>query len=147
MKHILLLITFLFVFSSSNSQTITFSYDIAGNQIKRSYNSTGNRISSEPIKEYKDLTQNDMKKFFPDDVISYYPNPVKDELFIKWEFIEDNKVNNIEIFSISGQSINKISSENKNTVVIPFNNLPTGTYLVILNYEDGEKKSITIIKN
>lgn len=147
MKHNLLLFLFLFVFSFSNSQTITFSYDAAGNQIKRTYNSTGNRISNEPIKEYKDLTQNDMKKFFPDDVISYYPNPVKDELFIKWEFIEDNKVNTIEIFSISGQSISKISSENKNTVIIPFNNLPSGTYLVILNYEDGEKKSITIIKN
>ncbi|WP_298304227.1 T9SS type A sorting domain-containing protein [Flavobacterium sp.] len=147
MKHNLLLLIFLLVFSFSNSQTITFSYDAAGNQINRVYNSVGNRISNEPIKEYKDLTQNDMKKFFPEDVISYYPNPVKDELFVKWEFIEDNKVNTIEIFSISGQSISKISTENKNTVIIPFNNLPSGTYLVNLNYEDGEKKSITIIKN
>lgn len=147
MKHNLLLLTFLLIFSFSNSQTITFSYDAAGNQINRVYNSTGNRMSSQPVKDYKDLTQNDMKKFFPEDVISYYPNPVKDELFIKWEFIKDNKVNTIEIFSISGQSINKISTENKNTVIIPFYNLPSGTYLVNLNYEDGEKKSITIIKN
>ena len=147
MKHYLFLLPFFLVFSYSNAQTIIFSYDAAGNQINRVYNSTGNRTSNEPIKEYKDLTQNDMKKFFPEDVISYYPNPVRDELFIKWELNEDNKVNDIEIFSTTGQLISRISAENKNTIVIPFNNLPSGNYLVILNYKAGEKKSITIIKN
>ncbi len=84
MKKLPLLFLFLLCFSlNSMAQTITFEYDSMGSQINRTYNATGSRVSQEQAKEYKDLVTNDFQKFFPEDIISYYPNPVKDELFVK----------------------------------------------------------------
>ncbi len=145
MKKFLLL--FLFCFSLNGmAQAVTFEYDAAGNQIKRQYWSSG-RYSSEPIKEYKDITNEDLKKFFPEDVISYYPNPVKDELYLKWELVNDNKVLNIQIYNINGQVIKTINSLSENKTIISFQEYTSGTYLVNLNYSSGQQKSITIIKN
>ena len=134
MKTKLTLTLFLFLICSQlNAQTVDFLYDAAGNQIKRSYCTGCSRVSN-TVKDYKKLTDSDMDKFFPDDVISYYPNPVKDELFLKWDLINDNKVTSIDIININGQTV-------KN-----FNNIEENTF-VNLNYSSGEHKSITIIKN
>lgn len=98
MKKLLGLLLFCFCINGM-AQSINFEYDTAGNQIKRQYTSTG-RYSSESTKEYKDITNEDLKKFFHDDVISYYPNPVKDELYLKWKLNEDKKVTSIDIYNI-----------------------------------------------
>jgi hypothetical protein len=145
-KLTLILILFL-IFSKVNAQTLTFSYDAAGNQIKRVYSNTGNRMSNQPIKEYKDLTQNDLNKFYPEDVISYYPNPVKDELFLKWDLINDNKVISIDIININGQVVKSINNIEENTFILSFQEFTSSTYFVNLNYSSGERKSIKIIKN
>jgi hypothetical protein len=144
-KLTLILILFL-IFSKVNAQSLIFDYDAAGNQEKRSYCSNCKLISND-VKDYKELTDADMNKFFPDDVISYYPNPVKDELFLKWELINNNKVEKISILSLTGQIIQSFNILGKeNTKNISFRDLQQGTYLVALYYTDGDQKSITIIK-
>ena len=67
-------ILFLFLFFNSfclYSQTINFTYDQAGNQIQRKYNMYGNRQSNQEVKDYDDLVNSDLEKFFPEDIISY----------------------------------------------------------------------------
>lgn len=131
---------------NSFAQKITFQYDIAGNQISRSY-CLSCRQSNLPIKEFKDLETSDLQKFFPDDVISFYPNPVKDELYLEWELINENKVLNIQVYNINGQLLKNIDEFSNNKTVISFQEFTTGTYIIILNYATGNQKSIKIIKN
>ena len=144
MKKLLLLLLFCFSLNGI-AQSINFEYDAAGNQIKRFYMNPS-RNSNEPVKEYNDLTKEDLQKFFPEDVISYYPNPVKDELYLEWELINDNKVLSIHVFSINGQLVKNIDNLSENKTIISFQEFTSGTYLVNLNYETGNQKSITIIK-
>lgn len=145
MKKNLLLLLFCFSLNGI-AQSINFEYDAAGNQIKRFYMNPG-KNSGEPIKEYEDLKDEDLRKFFPEDVISYYPNPVKDELYLEWELVNDNKVLSIDIYNINGQLIKHIKNLSKNKTIVSFREFTSGTYLVNLNYATGDQKSITIIKN
>ncbi len=143
-------ILFLFLFFNSfclYSQTINFTYDQAGNQIQRKYNMYGNRQSNQEVKDYDDLVNSDLEKFFPEDIISYYPNPVKEELFLKWELINDKNVEKISVFNISGQVIKDVKISSEKNIILNFSDFSIGSYLVILFYSNGEKKEIKIIKS
>lgn len=146
MKKLLLLL--LFVFSvNSFAQKITFQYDIAGNQITRSY-CVSCRESNLPVKDFEDLQASDLQKFFPEDVISFYPNPVKNELYLEWQLIDNNKVSLIEINSSNGQLLQTHKSGfDNNKQVLSFGEYPAGIYFVNLTYANGEQKFIKIIKN
>ena len=90
-----LLSLFMLVSLFTQAQKIRFEYDAAGNQIQRKWcPSCLSRNAQETYKEVSNLEETDMQKFFPEDVISYYPNPVKEELFLKWKLVEDNIVLN-----------------------------------------------------
>lgn len=130
-------------------QRIKFEYDSAGNQIKRHVTLSSARVSAKDsiVKTIEDLKEEDFQKVSSEDVLSYYPNPVRDELYLKWDLIENNKVSKIEVYSFNGQLINSFSNLlNDNTKTIPFNNQPDGTYLVLLFYTNNEQKSITLVK-
>lgn len=117
---------------------ITFSYDVEGNQIQRNYcySCTSKTASPAPIEIISD-----------EDVISYYPNPVKEELYLKWELLKDNTVTTINVFGLNGQLLKSYSGLTKtNSKNITFQNYPTGVYAVVLMYSNGEQKSIKIIK-
>ncbi|WP_309609119.1 T9SS type A sorting domain-containing protein [Flavobacterium sp.] len=148
----LLLLTLLFGTISSYSQIkILFEYDTAGNQVKRSlcincieYDENGNPTSKEIAK----IKDENLIKAFPEDAISYYPNPVKEELYLKWELVDNNKVSLIQIYSLTGQlvgSYNKL--ENTNEKILYFQKYPQGVYDLLILYTNGEQKSIKIIKN
>lgn len=145
MKKLFTIVLFVSAYFSY-SQTVTFEYDAAGNQVRRVYTSTLSRMAQPESKEYKQLVQNDFQKFFPEDVISYYPNPVKEELFLKWELQADKKVLSIDIYNVNGQFLQNGSIQNDNTTTISFSQYTSGTYIVNLKYDNGEQKSITIIK-
>jgi hypothetical protein len=129
---------------------IIFEYDNAGNQTMRSLClsincSTTSKIA--PSKEIKDLKDEDLQKFFAEDAISYYPNPVKEELYIKWELTANKSVSSVHLYDLNGREVHAYSHlEKVNTLNIPFLSYPAGTYLVILNYNDGEQKTIKIVK-
>jgi hypothetical protein len=128
---------------------IVFSYDNAGNQINRylciSCPSTVGKKAAP--KEIIALTESDLQKFSTEDVLSYYPNPVKEELYLKWELIADKTVSTIYLYNINGQVLKNYENLGKtNAQNIPFLNYPVGSYLVVLVYSDGEQKTIKIVK-
>ncbi|WP_394759637.1 T9SS type A sorting domain-containing protein [Flavobacterium sp.] len=148
MKKLLTLAFLLLSLMSNAQQKISFAYDDAGNQIQRLMClGCPAKNSGESPKEVADLKQEDLQKFFPTDVISYYPNPVKEQLYLKWELINDNKVTSIQLYSLSGQlvkSYNKL--ENTDNQTMTFGVYPNGIYTLLLLYANGEEKSIKIIK-
>ncbi|QSB25551.1 T9SS type A sorting domain-containing protein [Flavobacterium sp. CLA17] len=148
MKMIFSFILFATLTSSFAQQKITFAYDTAGNQISRTLCLTG--CTAKPGKEIKEIeaiTDADMEKFSSEDVISYYPNPVKEELFLKWELINDNKVSSVIVYGVNGQVLKTFSkTDNLNTLNISFQEYSKGIYMVALNYSNGDQKTIKIIK-
>jgi hypothetical protein len=150
MKRCLLIILFQFCFSANAQQKLTFNYDQAGNQVERVLCLSGCSVSAkrvEDIKEIEALTDDDLLKFSPQDVISYYPNPVKEELYLQWQLTQDNYVTLIHVYSLTGQILRTYpGNATMNNLNIPFQSYPTGVYLVLLSYKDGGEKSIKIIK-
>ncbi|MDR7210610.1 T9SS type A sorting domain-containing protein [Flavobacterium piscis] len=148
MKKELLFVILLFSFVTNAQQKLSFSYDNAGNQITRTLCLSG--CSAKPAKEIKEieaLVEEDMLKFSEEDVISYYPNPVKEELYLTWQPADENHITSIQVFSINGQLLKQYRTNSKtNNQNIPFQNYPTGIYAVVLKYNNGEEKSIKIIK-
>ena len=83
----LLFFSMFFCITITNAQKIRFNYDSAGNQVLRTWCPTcPSRTANQPVKEIAKLDESDFQKFFPEDVISYYPNPVKEELYLKAPF-------------------------------------------------------------
>lgn len=150
MKKYLLFIILQLGWVATAQQKLTFNYDAAGNQILRELCLSGCSQSAKPateVKEIEALTEDDLLKFSPEDAISYYPNPVKEELYIKWELRENNYITSIQIFSFTGQLLRNYSPNLKNTSQnIAFQEYPSGVYAVLLYYKNGDQKSIKIIK-
>ncbi len=147
-----IIFSFLIINSFLYSQTIDhilFEYDTAGNQIKRyTIDINAGRPANEIIKEIKDITNDDLISSDIYDDISYYPNPVKEILFVKWENKNNEFVNSVNLYSLSGQSV-KIYTNLKglDTLNVPFDNLPQGLYTLMLEYSNGKQKTLKIIKN
>jgi len=142
--RILLAISFTFCCLFLWAQKVCFEYDLAGNQIVRELciNDVSGKAPNQTANE-----EPDFQKFFPEDVISYYPNPVKEELFLKWNFIKENKVTKIEIYNLNGQSLATFNRlEKENSTIISFAVYPVGIYQVVFYYTNQEQKSIRIVK-
>ncbi|GGA67188.1 hypothetical protein GCM10008015_04900 [Flavobacterium palustre] len=149
MNKILTFLLFLYCCIAQAQDRITFSYDDAGNQTQRllCINCTTSKMTEEKIREITALEDEDLQKFFPEDLISYYPNPVKEELYLQWELIEGNTVSSIQLYDLNGRVLGTFSNlDKKNNQNIAFQNYPTGMYAVILFYKNGEQKSIKIVK-
>lgn len=150
MNKFLLFVLVLFSLAyNTNAQTIRFEYDTAGNQIKRSVCVTckTDTEKKEQIKEITALAEEDLQKFSPEDTFSYYPNPVREELYLKWELANDNYIKSLQIYNFNGQLLKSYSQSNSNnSQIIPFQSYPSGIYLIELHYSNGEQKSIKIIK-
>lgn len=144
------LITFL-VFSisllSNAQQKITFEYDGAGNQVLRELCLSGCNPLAKQTKEIETIVEEDLQKFFPTDAISYYPNPVREELYLKWELFENNAVSLVSVYGLNGQVLKTYAiSESTNALNISFSEYSRGVYIVALNYKNGDQKTIKIIK-
>jgi hypothetical protein len=149
MKNYLIGLLLGFTFIAKAQNKIVFEYDDAGNQKTRYLclscpATTGKKANP---KEIAALKEEDLQKFSPEDVISYYPNPVKEELYLKWELVANKAVSSILLYGINGQVVKTYDHlEKSNNLNIPFFNYPTGTYLVVLLYSGGEQKTIKIVK-
>jgi hypothetical protein len=148
MKKLLLIICCLYGLLC-NAQKIRFEYDAAGNQVLRTLCLIcPSRENTQIPKDLSEIEEADLIKFFPEDIISYYPNPVKEELFLKWDLIENNSVSNIDVYSLNGQLLKSFKGNlTQNSQIINFIDLPVGVYYVNLIFLNGETKSIKIIKN
>ncbi|MRX67045.1 Por secretion system C-terminal sorting domain-containing protein [Flavobacterium resistens] len=149
MKNVLIFLFLCFITFSTAQNKLKFTYDnLTGNQINRTL--CINCASAKPSKDnnaIQAVSDEDLLKFSPTDVISYYPNPVKEELFIKWDLIDENYVTSIQVIGINGQVLTSYNCKKEiNSQNIPFQNLPTGVYIVSLEYNNREQKTIKIIK-
>ena len=147
MKKYLLLFSVLLSNYLLNAQNLTFGYDLAGNQTSRTLCVNCNAKPAREVKEISELQQDDLLKFSPEETFSYYPNPVREELYLSWQATSDKYITSVSVYSISGQLIlNYGASALVNSYNIAFQNYPSGIYMVMLNYSNGEEKSIKIIK-
>ena len=152
MKKVLTIVV-LFIFSFSFSQgeerednttanRIRFTYDSAGNQIRRVMCINCTRSNVVELEELD--TKMDV---FEEDNISFYPNPIKEILNINWQLVEEKSVEKILVFNMSGQLIKEINNiRSLTSSEISFFDLPKGTYLVQLNMSNNETKTLKILK-
>jgi hypothetical protein len=147
MKKYLLLVFLSFSLFSKAQTKIKFSYDNAGNQTSRILCIGCPPETGKQVKEVEALVDEDLEKIEGEDMISYYPNPVKEELYLKWELTDENYVTSIQLFSLTGQVLKTFpGTKNTNTQNILFQSYPSGVYVVLVNYKSGAPKSFKIIK-
>lgn len=151
MKKIITVILFGICVVSNAQQKLIFNYDTSGSQIVRELCLSGCNQTAKSIKDnaiaVEDLIEEDLLKFSSEDVLSYYPNPVKEELYLQWELKDNNYVTSIKIYSLTGQLLRIYSiGAQKNSQNIPFQEYSAGVYAVQLYYNTGDQKSIKIIK-
>ena len=125
---------------ATQMRSIVFNYDNAGNQIKRELVININRFSAPE-------DRNLLLEIDNGDLISYFPNPVKDNLYLKWSLTDNKKISFVSLHSFSGQVINTYRNlSDKQEIMINFYGLSQGTYALVLQYSNGTQKSIKIIK-
>jgi hypothetical protein len=148
-KKLLIIIAFLFAVQlQAQKDKILFEYDTAGNQTKREL--CVNCTRKEATKELKDLVAEDftpLEESLTEDQVSYYPNPVQEELHIKWELINNRTVTAIMVFNNAGTLVKDYqNTSNVQLQTLSFGSLPTGVYLIMMQYSDGKQKTFKIIK-
>lgn len=147
MKYYITLLVLGFTLSTNAQTKIKFSYDTAGNQVSRILCVNCPPETGKQVKEIEALVDEDLEKFLGEDMISYYPNPVKEELYLKWDLTQDNYVTSIQVFSMTGQVLSTYQgTKNSNTQNILFQSYPSGVYVVLISYKSGDPKTIKIIK-
>jgi Secretion system C-terminal sorting domain len=141
---------FLLLFScfyAAAQDKIVFSYDAAGNQIERRLCISCTDPNAKYISDPKQLTKEDLITSDVSDLVSYYPNPVQQELYLSWQLANNNAVTTIQTFDLNGRLIQSYQGlESANVQTVSFANYPTGVYAVVLAYSNGETKSIKIVK-
>jgi hypothetical protein len=121
-------------------QQTLFSYDTAGNQI-----TTYVEINLVPSGKMANDTSLQNNPIYKD--VKYFPNPVKSELYMEWEVIEENTLSSISIFNLEGILLNSYKEMNNiDNYILPFENYPQGVYLVGFLYSNGDQKTFKIIK-
>ena len=129
------------------NNAIKFDFDTAGNQTKRHliYLSAGQgkQLSGDDSREISEGLIDDME--YGD--ISYYPNPVRSELYVQWEKDASHEVQKIYLYDLSGRQINYFPNMNGlENITIDFQPYPAGIYSVNLIYNTGKLKTLKIVK-
>ncbi len=149
MKYISLLLLCMLGITASAQHRIKFAYDANGNQISRliCINCSTYKNSAEPYKDTDSIKPEDMIQDPDSEHLSYYPNPVLEELYVKWKNT-NSSVSTIALYNLNGQLIKSIPNlENIDATSISFISLPEGYYNLLLYYTNGEIKSLKIVKN
>lgn len=146
MKTTILFFWFLLASNSIWAQlnSLSFDYDPVGNQIVRELIHMQNKQSNNP----ESNTSVEYKKSDLYNDISYYPNPVKEELHVKWINSLDKNVDSVVIYNMTGQLIKQyIDLKNEEVLVVNFSSYPQGYYNLILIYKEGNQKTLKIVKD
>jgi len=142
MKHIYYVLLLFITYGSYAQQTFSFTYDEAGNQKIRQLICINCRTSDK--NETQDLSLTESSDF---PQISFYPNPVQEELYLKWQIDKNLYVNSIEVYTMQGQIVySKQNLSQSDTANIVFSNFAQGIYNVLLIYNNGDKKDLKIVK-
>jgi hypothetical protein len=129
--------------------SIAFDYDGAGNQKKRSmiylaarHHQRHHLIPSSTVVDEKQLVASEE---YSD--ISYYPNPLESQLYLKWTDEKEKDMETIELYDITGKLMHIYPNQNdKSDATIDFEQYPQGIYELKLLYAGGEVKTLKIVK-
>ena len=158
MKIKLLLVSFLLVqLSAIGQQKLVFNYDPVGNQIIRErlcLNCTQAKAQVEELKDSLNLPLTNQVKPIntllakENEIrISAYPNPVTDVLQVEWIEHPILVPRQIFIYSRDNRQLAQISlQKDQNLQDISFNRYPTGIYILVVVFENGQRRSFQIIK-
>ncbi len=136
MKKILLLIFFICaasLYAQQETPPLYLEYDNAGNQVLSDLVCVNCRGAVE-----KHSLDN----------VTYYPNPVAEQLNLIWENTDQSRViTAINIYNLNGKLLTSKNNLNSQTQLnLNFSDKTSGIYVVEFLSSDGEKKSIKVIK-
>jgi hypothetical protein len=115
---------------------ITFTYDQAGNQIKRCFDC--NNKGKNTKKNQDQLVDKTINK------LNYYPNPVQDNLTINWE---NTNVSVIQVFDINNKLLATYKVDQKiQEYQVQFKRYTSGIYIVKVLFTNNQQESFKIIK-
>lgn len=141
MKKIYTLLMFGCFLTNYSQAKIVFTYDEAGNQIYREF------ICINCDRQTITPQEPEFKKLLDDENINFYPNPVSEDLFLKWQISNEKQISSIQLFTINGVNVRNINGlEQTENQIINFQTYAEGNYILFFTYTDGSKKSIKIIK-
>lgn len=139
MKKILIIITLISqVIIYAQTQTFVFAYDFSGNQVERYINYSGRYANTQTE------TNTTLQEY---DEFKYYPNPVKEELYLEWTNAEGKSVQEIQLFDLQGKIMYQKNTSNEMTTSIQFHSLAKGVYFLNIQYSNQTQKSIKILKD
>jgi hypothetical protein len=144
-----ILFSFLIIMNVMSGQTrVQFSYDNEGNQVLRAICANcQDRVANDSIKSPKSITENDLIKDETYVGLSYYPNPVSEELFVKWINEKGQFVADVTVYTMTGQQLKQYKNlRGQETITVGFQTYPQGFYNLILSYNTGEKKVLKVMK-
>ncbi len=153
-KYILILVLSIFTISIGYTQDykVTFSYDTAGNQIQRNLvcltckssetkeTITDSTAVEETSKDIEDSLLEEVSK------LTAYPNPVTDILQVEWTPTE-KKVDQIMLFTFDNRQLFNRQVDHKLTNIdLDFSPYPSGSYIVLVLYNNNTTQSFKVIK-
>ena len=119
-----------------NSQTLSFSYDAAGNQIERCYNCNTN-------KQTNDGESTQFASYF-----YVFPNPTKGRVQLRWDEKVRGLIHNISILGLnSNYRENLVFNKNLKEISLDLSSQPMGYYIVLFELSNGIVVDKKIIKN
>lgn len=152
MKKLLLLpicLLFIGITLSSAQNQLEFGYDSAGNQIRRNWvciNCKSAQETAEITDSIQSLTQEDLPTNYESNIVAY-PNPTTDFLQIEWIDNPLRQPKEIFLYSMNSQLIYEKEIYSKNgSLEIPLEHHPSGMYILLVVYQNGDKKSFNILK-
>ena len=141
MKNKIVLIAFITQCVIYAQQTFRFQYDTAGNQVERYISYSGRYANSNAPTTETTTTLQEYDEF------KYYPNPVKEELYLEWTNAEDKSVQEIQLFDLQGKVMYQKMTNDLKSTSIPFQPLAKGVYFLHIQYSNQTQKSIKILKD
>jgi len=135
------------VANAQKTYTTVFSYDNAGNRIKRKVCVSTYTIST---KSHKNSSDSIPEKGATDDLLSckvtIYPNTTKDLVYLAISGIDgEDKISKIEVYSENGQLLETIQKTGNATIPVDLTSYVSGIY-VIRFYQENNMHIYKIIK-
>ncbi|WP_304064841.1 T9SS type A sorting domain-containing protein [Pedobacter glucosidilyticus] len=132
-------------------ERLTFTYDAAGNQTQRKWicancSSSAYRPTEEQVKLLNDSKFADEDKE-PKRSLEGFPNPVTEQMQVKWSSNEQIYVKQLMLFSVLGVKVlEKTFQSYEQSTILDFTSLAPGIYVLQAIYSDNLKETLKIFK-
>lgn len=149
--YFIILCTCCFMFKLQAQERLTFTYDAAGNQTQRKWicancSSSAYRPTEEQVKLLNDSKFTDEDKE-PKRSLEGFPNPVTEQMQVKWSSNEQIYVKQLMLFSVLGVKVlEKTFQSHEQSTTLDFTSLAPGIYVLQAIYSDNLKETLKIFK-